>query len=328
MFFDTLAGIVERHLPEFTGRMKAASLFRIEGKQTESVEATVSDWEPDAKTIENFRLPFPTLFLEYADSRNSPSYRGTLLFVEDAPTRRLGFLTGSANKDGTADIGAGSIMALPNAEDGYIPETRNQQIAVMKTAMRLWTGDKKSLRALPMQLDVEAEVAFNVREGLHELVMPRDKEKIVKLLSDAKLSLEKTMSISAYLSCGVAVLSVLIINEPGSFIVEERPLLPTGEPKHLAIPRAPGRPHYIVLKPRQIRERFIYPDRGEDPEADEVNELARRKVGAHERRGHYRRLSAERFKAARGRVIWIDPIWVGPSEAVRGPNRYKVRLDL
>jgi hypothetical protein len=39
-------------------------------------------------------------------------------------------------------------------------------------------------------------------------------------------------------------------------------------------------------------------------------------------------LQSERFVKAKGQVIWIDPVWIGPSEAVKGANRYKVRLDL
>lgn len=327
MFFDTLAGIVERHLPEYVSRLEKAAIFRIESSQENAVEKSAVEWEPDQRTIENFRLPFPSLFIEMADGRTSPTDRGTLLFVEDLPSRRFGLLTGRKDrKDGSIEIAAGSIIAYPDAVDGTIPETQNQRISVMKTPMRMWVGDKARLASRPTCVNPESEVVRVGKEGWYELRTPGDREKIIQLLAEEKLDVHKLSASCAYLASCVAVMCVTLINEPATFIVEERPLVPPKDNPNLSVPRSIGRPHYIVLKPRQIRERFIYPKRPED-ETEEESE-ARRKVGAHERRGHYRTLTAERFKHARGRVLWIDPIWVGPSEAVRGPNKYKVRLDL
>ncbi len=52
-------------------------------------------------------------------------------------------------------------------------------------------------------------------------------------------------------------------------------------------------------------------------------------VGAHERRGHWRRYRDERYsEETRSRPQWIEATWVGPSEAEVGAHRYRVRLDL
>ncbi len=44
----------------------------------------------------------------------------------------------------------------------------------------------------------------------------------------------------------------------------------------------------------------------------------------HQRRGHWKTLSAERFKAARGRRLWIKPLWVGDRVWERDGQVYRV----
>ena len=49
-------------------------------------------------------------------------------------------------------------------------------------------------------------------------------------------------------------------------------------------------------------------------------------VGAHERRGHWRRrYRDERYsEETRARPQWIEATWVGPSEAEIGARRYRL----
>lgn len=102
MFFDNLAGIVERHLPEFTGRMRDARLFRMEPRApSASASDTVSSWEPDQRTVENFRLPFPVIAIETCADRQGNSDRCTVLSVVDEQTRQLDCLTASRRDDQT-----------------------------------------------------------------------------------------------------------------------------------------------------------------------------------------------------------------------------------
>lgn len=89
---------------------------------------------------------------------------------------------------------------------------------------------------------------------------------------------------------------------------------------HIArkIPRHHDRPVYTLLTPQAIRQQYI--PRSKVPTG--------RKVGAHERRRHYRTLRSDRFTRMRGRTIVVPATWVGPSEAVIGNRRYRVMLDL
>lgn len=44
----------------------------------------------------------------------------------------------------------------------------------------------------------------------------------------------------------------------------------------------------------------------------------------HQRRGHWRTLQAERYKARRGQRVWVKPAWIGPSEWTHQGNIYRV----
>jgi hypothetical protein len=112
---------------------------------------------------------------------------------------------------------------------------------------------------------------------------------------------------------------LMLINiEPEYFIFEKSPVNPR-KSKAGRITRSPDRPHYIPLKPEVIRKTMGL-DR---PTEDGVN--AKR---PHERRRHWRLLKSERFKNKQGQRVMVDACWVGPSEAVVGKTRYRVRLDI
>ena len=123
----------------------------------------------------------------------------------------------------------------------------------------------------------------------------------------------------------LGLLSLMVVNTPAKFIVEESPLHPIA-PRPGQIPRSPSRPHYIVLEPTEIRRRLLMPNvvvpaDGEPP----IPGMGR---VPHERRGHWRTYTSERYRAARGQRRWIEACWIGPREAVVGQNRYLVRLDV
>lgn len=337
MFFDTLAGVIERHLPEFMSLMQQAHIFRFEKRDPDfSVGETVSQWEPDERTIENFRLPFPVIAQEECGERNQAGNYCLLLSVTDEAIRRLDFLLGQGKKDDVF-IAAGSLKALPGSETNLGVAGKTVEVITL----RAWEGSKKGgVSPVPSStawIDPESDRIDRLEKGdpvqqalakYHKGEPGWDDDlRLAEAKECLKLSLRKLETNIIYYRLVIGVLSILVINEPARFIVEERPLQPVRD--RLDIPRSACRPHYIILKPRQIRERFIWPDgtQGEDKD-DESDPENRRKVTPHERRGHFRRLQAERFVRARGQVIWIQPMWIGPSEAVRGRNYYKVRLDL
>lgn len=107
------------------------------------------------------------------------------------------------------------------------------------------------------------------------------------------------------------------LNMPTGFIVEVTESQPSSPPPN-PILRLPWRPHYTVLRPREIRSVMRLVDPSGDPHSH---------VAPHERRGHFRVYKHERFKFVKGKPQWIPSTWIGPSEAVVGTAKYKVLLD-
>lgn len=326
MFFDTLAGIVERHLPEMVDTMLKARIFRTEPKIATSDGSSdpVSRWLPDERTIENFRTPFPVIAIESAPARNAAGNRCTILTCKSAKQREFDFICAEKSEDG-AYIGAGSIIALPDAEQ-IIDLGDYQHVARMTSIMRMWKGSKKAgVKPLGSRLDIKASMQISKSKAslatvnIDEMTVEQRQE----LAAQLHMHIDDHRATTCFLSCCFGILSVLAINEPASFIVEERPLVEPYKTQS-RIPRSADRPQFIVLKPRQIRTRFMDHNKSED---DTENDMMIKRT-PHERRGHYRLLQSERYTKARGQVLWIDPVWIGPSDFSKGPNRYIVRLDL
>ena len=115
------------------------------------------------------------------------------------------------------------------------------------------------------------------------------------------------------------MLAILWINRPSHFIVEETPARwATRPPKLRKVINSTKKPHFICISPERIRQRYI-----PDPDRESTG----RKTGAHQRRGHWRLYSNERYRNLKGKRQWIDAVWIGPKEGVVGKNRYVVRLD-
>ncbi len=150
----------------------------------------------------------------------------------------------------------------------------------------------------------------------------KDLEYLRDVRDEMLVEIDVTRANVAYAHLNCAVWLALRICEPSSFVVEQTHVdFKPREPKAGKVIRSPYRPHYIVLTPGEIRRRFIRDDEGEAVPSG----LTRR---PHERRGHFRRLTSEKFVSKRGQVLWIKPCWVGKTEGVIGKNRYVVRLDL
>lgn len=113
-----------------------------------------------------------------------------------------------------------------------------------------------------------------------------------------------------------ALQELVYFMHPKNFILETKPKKIRKPGKKT--PRKHERSIYTVLEPGVIRETM-----GLSCPAAEGGERT-----AHERRGHNRALRHERYGESRGKTIWIQPTWIGPSEAVVGNKKYKVRLDI
>lgn len=333
MFFDNLAGIVERHLPDLIGVMAGARMFRMDGRGVKPASEAIESWKPDQRTIENFKLPFATIAFEETENRHGAATSCAVFWTVNEAERVLGFLVAQGQKRDTF-VTTGKLKALPNVEQEIAGDDMANVGAIQEIAA--WRGTKKaglsSVTINPNWLKQFKVPESSPNRELFNRVFEKydqgdptwedDLEKAKEHLADLRGEVNQLDTSMAYMRCCLGVLSILIVNEPATFIVEETPLCSRSGNPNNTIRRSEGRPHYIVLKPREIRRRFLTVNEHE-PDDEE-----RRKVAPHERRGHYRRLQSERFKAARGRVLWVNAMWVGPSEVVRGTNRYRVRLDL
>lgn len=103
-----------------------------------------------------------------------------------------------------------------------------------------------------------------------------------------------------------------------NFILETTPKK-VRKPKPGKIPRSHERPYYTLLTPKKIRKKLGIENPGSKSGSSPT---------PHERRGHWRTYRAECYKNMRGKRQWIDPLWIGASEARVGNKIYKVRLDL
>jgi hypothetical protein len=112
-----------------------------------------------------------------------------------------------------------------------------------------------------------------------------------------------------------AIEEVLLLNTPDRFVLEKTPRKSRKNPKKIL--RSCDRPIYTLLHPSAIREAM---------RLSSFHEGGHK--APHERRRHWRHLSSERYKEARGKDILIAATWIGPHENEHGGHRYKVMLDL
>ena len=317
MFYDKAAGATERHFPQYRPLVDEARLFRIEPTNRVANESTdaLGQWEPDEQLIDNFRLPFEAIAVEDANTRHDSTSGACVFFHALTPTNRhYEFLTiFEAGKD--EHFAHGQLIAFPDAD---IENPQGKLAEIRK--MQLWKYTKKSITTL--HVDAKSIVLRRTGSTDPELdkilyapkaVLSREEHEDIILRATALH--EKLIAHLLHSIVQKALLAVVIINTPNTFIVEERPI---NEPKDKKdrIVRSQHRPHYIVLEPKDIRRRLGLPELEYGPKTP------------HERRGHYRRLTSERYSdEVRGTTIWVKACWVGPKEAIKEHNRYTVLLD-
>lgn len=116
----------------------------------------------------------------------------------------------------------------------------------------------------------------------------------------------------------IALQQTAMYNLPGRFIVEKTPVTPSSRPKDLGrILPSTLRPHYILLEPREFRERIGL---GE-PHAGQGGKTT------HERRAHLRFLKNERFtQGKRDTWIRVRATIVGPKEGTSPNGKWRYRI--
>lgn len=216
----------------------------------------------------------------------------------------------------------GSVM------EGRLVRVRETSESLQKRAVtegRNVPGVTDAVRAALDAMDNAGSEAF---ERVAEKLSDKDKAVLRQCITTQKAVAtevrEECASKMIVYGLYLAAVEVAFINTPSRFVVEETPIHPAPPLQKGAIRRSPYRPHYIVLKPEQIRRTLI------PPAAPAVGEppIPGGHVKPHERRGHWRTYRAERYKNVKNQRRWIEAMWVGPQDAVVGPNRYVVRIDL
>ena len=301
MLFDKLAGFIERHIPGLVPDLEQTALFEFPFRAHEAV--TPGKFCQD--DLDHFFLPFPRTAIED---------KATCTFLFDGTEKQVGLSQPRAFID---------ILSLAGGDD---PAAFNDKQSVLDPEMKQWAkqeglhqialGRIFSLQLPEGKIDYQASacvdriIIVNGRGeiqsdiSVHELkVMPGAQEFCQGIIGNAITSIEELM---------------LINSDPEYFIFEKSPANPR-KPKAGRITRSPDRPRYIPLKPEAIRKVM-----GLNRSAADTGGGKR----PHERRRHWRLLKSERFTHKQGQRVLVDACWVGPSEAIVGKTRYRVRLDI
>lgn len=302
--------------------------FTLQDNQTSYNDLVPAGWPDrriklDSEEAAGFHLPFPAVVYEFgSSSKDDPGRRLIHLAKLDVPDK-LGCLFAVDHGDDVLTFSSGTLhlnlltATGANAEElGNFKKLHGYLLQGKKVACA-FSFISPAESTLVQMTDGRSIEAAAVAEDMQNNSRPVDGQDYLRklILSDAQ----------ALATLGL--LATLYINRPTHFVVEEQPARWKDKPPK---PLKPGqlanstrRSHFIVLTPEQIRKKYVPHEITDDEEQE-----AKIKRRPHHRRGHWRSYQSEKFsEKVRGTRQWIDAIWVGPKEAVQGPNRYIVRLD-
>lgn len=338
MEFDRLCKEVERRFPKYRSLLEDARLFVIEENDKPRPEKSglLSKWEPEEEVAENYRLPFPSVAMDFGNS--------CVVMHEVKPSERLYLAIGTHTSGRTTHFFEATITALPGqfsldaSRLGKIVGCQSLEVyqdgeAIEFSMNEISLGDGEDRRFHALSGEIAAEYSVHgygdvkgggCRMKLHgeyidttKPLSPEQQKDLRRSLGEVLWAMDGLIANVAFLELNQAVMTVLVISEPARFIVEQSSI-DQKRPAGKLIRRSAYRPHYIALTPGEIKRRYLYDEH-------DASEIPR---SPHERRGHYRRLTSERFKSKRNHIVWVKPCWVGKTEGVRGKNRYVVKLDL
>ena len=301
MLFDKLAGFVERHIPDLVPDLEKTALFEFPFRAHEAI--TPGRFCQD--DLEHFFLPFPRTAIED---------KATCTFIFDGTEKQVGLSTPRTFID---------VLSMAGSDD---PGAFTGSLSELDPEMRQW-AKREGLHQIAlgcifsMQLP-RGKTDYQVSACVDRIVIVNGHGKIQSDMATQALKFMPGAEESCRGIIGNVITSIeelmLVNSDPRYFIFEKSPANPR-KCKAGRIARSPDRPRYIPLTPEVIRKTMGL-DR---PTGDGVN--AKR---PHERRRHWRLLKSERFKNKQGQRIMVDACWVGPSEAIIGKTRYRVRLDI
>lgn len=323
MIFDRLCGIVERvyRNEPLIQLLKQARLFEFPGRLHE-LSAT-RDWESFGGApflLDNFFLPYPVVAIEdtascvvIADA--APGQIGlnvprTVIECIDlsVPLTEFGF-------DRNRPEVHGKYLNTLDGKSNLPPGSCSIAVSQLHEA-RLATDAELAAKPGCTGLSFAGELALVFVANKHEMVFsPANAMRAIQARGDML-----TYTEAATRNAIAALEEVMWFNTPDRFVVErspDTPLKPGKRPNEIL--RSPHRPHYIMLRPEEIRAKLGL---GEEPVHD------RKSPTPHTRRRHYRTLKADRFVNTKGKTVVVSASWVGPSEGVYKGRNYRVCLEL
>jgi hypothetical protein len=307
MIFDRFCGLVERHLPELRPYASAAKIFSFDAAPHEFLPADYPEEERQFIS-ESFFLPFRTVAVEDA--------AGLIILHDPEPDiRGLGIprmfieVTTLKQPSSTYDRKANSLVGLDQIDTDTI---RNEMIALDPNMAEVHWG-YVSLALAPKGVTqasghVEEAWMLSERRVFNHGQRGRDDH-----LVDWEM-----LRRSALANAKVAIMEIVMANQPSRFVVEVSPVKKKAQKKTVKIPRSDDRPIYILAEPKEIRRRMRLPE----PDG------SGRSPRPHERRAHVRIYRDPRYVNLQGQTRVIPATWVGPSESIVGKRRYKVMLDI
>lgn len=300
MLFDKVAGFVERNIPRSVADLEQTALFEFPFRAHEKV--TPGQFCQD--DLDRFFLPFPRIAIED---------NASCIFLFDGTEKQIGLSEPRAFIEVSSLAGSddpeaysGGLELDPEMRQ-WAKQERAHQIAMGRIfAMKLPQGstDYKASACVDHVFIINGKSEVQADMGMQELKeTPGAEQSCRGIIGNAITAIEEML---------------LINSDPTYFIFEKSPAKPR-KSKAGRITRSPDRSRYIPLKPEAIRK-VMGLERSETDGAGVKR--------PHERRRHWRLLSSDRYKHKQGQRVLVEACWVGPSEAVIGKTRYRVRLDI
>ncbi len=301
MLFDRLAGYAERHRPDLLPSMQKAALFEFPYRAHETVHSGMFTPED----LAGFFLPFPEVAIED---------RATCTMLFDTVQNQTG-LTGAPRKF----IDVLSLVAKD-------PQAFRKRAEGMEGLRPVIQGEDLHQitfgRLFSMELPANQTQNYRVLGQVDRLVLVNGRGEIIVDLTAAEMEGAPGAQESFQGTIGnviTAIEELMLVNRDPQLFVFEQALLKAREAKKGRILRSHDRPRYVMLKPDAIRKIMGVKTPAENGPGGR---------SPHERRRHWRTLKSEKFTHKRGERILVEACWVGPSEAVVGKTRYRVRLDI
>lgn len=306
MIFDRLCGIAERHMPAICPVLQRAHLFHFPDVAHSQVIADrfESFSEEEMQFVwDEFRMPYAHMAVEDQNS--------CVVLWEEEET--VGFTTQRFAMECMSLTDALAPFAdaphIAEAFGDYAAKTKAKYGELFMVTIGKIRGVRRTGGGFSAEFEGTVGFAMTgnkklVRQNWHMLKERVDSDVIVRgFVRNTRAALEE----------------IVWFNSPDRFVVKKTPAHRKRPLKKGKVARSDQRPTFTLLTPTEIRDSY---GMGAGGTSTGGARLSR------QRRGHWRRYTAERFsEEVRKKPRWIKAVWVGSTSAVKGKHRYEILLD-